>query len=493
LNPDIFIHKIDESFMKVECEPSIAKELEDYFSFYAENYRYHPKFKARVWDGKLFLFSSRTHLINVGLLGHFPDFCKERHYSLGIDERLLLTNEFSIHEAKEFVKTLNLPLEVRDYQLESFVKAIRNKRRIIISSTGSGKSLILYLIVRYLQTIKSKGLLIVPTVSLTQQMFKDFRDYGYDAEKYCHVIYSGKDKVSDKFLYISTWQSLINIKKGNYLDKQYFEQFEFLISDEIHLSTAASLTAIINACTKAEYKIGVTGTLADSKVNELALIGLVGPIYRATTTADLIEKKYLAEFSIKSLILKHPESICKASKKWSYQDEMNYLISNEKRNIFIKNLTLSLSGTTLLLFQFVEKHGKILFEMIQREAEKNRRVFFVYGGTDVEVRESIRAIAEKESDAIIIASYQIYSTGINLKNLHNIIFASPSKSRIRNLQSIGRGLRIGENKKKATLFDIADDLRVGEHVNITLKHYLLRLKIYNEERFPYKTYTVELK
>lgn len=242
MNADISVHKINESFMYVECEPSISKELEEYFSFYAENYRYHPKFKAKIWNGKIFLYNFRNKSINVGLLGHFPDFCKERKYSLQIDEKLLLTQEFSIHEAKEFIKTLNLPFEVRDYQVESFVKVIRNKRRIVISSTGSGKSLVLYLIVRYLQKYKKKGLLIVPTVSLTQQMFNDFKEYGYDAERYCHIIYSGKDKIADKFLYISTWQSLINIKKGNTLDAQYFEQFDFLINDEcLHPETKITM------------------------------------------------------------------------------------------------------------------------------------------------------------------------------------------------------------------------------------------------------------
>ncbi len=479
--------------MRVECESGISKELEEYFSFYAENYKYHPKFKAKVWNGILKLYSSYKQTINVGLLGHFPDFCKERNYTLKIDDELLLVNEFSVHEAKEFIKTLNIPFEVRDYQIAAFVKAIRNKRRIIISSTGSGKSLILYLIVRYLQQFKQKGLLIVPTVSLTQQMFKDFKDYGWDSDQYSHVIFSGKEKVSDKFLYISTWQSLINIKSGNSLDKRYFQQFDFLIIDEIHLGTSSSLTTIINACTAADYRIGCTGTLKDSKVNQLTLIGLVGPVYKASSTAELIEQKFLADFRIKSLILKHPPEICKLSRKWTYRDEINYLVGNVNRNKFIKNLALSLNGNTLLLFQFVEKHGKILYEMISSEAEIDRKVFFIFGDTHVDIRESVRAITEKETNAIIVASYSIYSTGVNLKNLHNIIFASPTKSRIRNLQSIGRGLRIGDSKKAAILFDIADDLRTGEHINITLRHYLLRLKIYNEEKFNYKTYPMELK
>ena len=162
------------------------------------------------------------------------------------------------------------------------------------------------------------------------------------------------------------------------------------------------------------------------------------------------------------------------------------------RSVFIKNLALSLDGNSLILFQFVEKQGKPLFNLIQTEA-KERKVFFIFGGTEVETRESIRAITEKESNAIIIASYGTFSTGINIRNLHNVIFASPSKSRVRNLQSIGRGLRKGDNKETATLFDIADDMRIGKHANFTLNHFIERVKIYDEEKFNYKFYNIELK
>jgi superfamily II DNA or RNA helicase len=165
---------------------------------------------------------------------------------------------------------------------------------------------------------------------------------------------------------------------------------------------------------------------------------------------------------------------------------------NPSRNRFIKNLALSLKGNSLILFQFVEKHGKLLYKLIDEEKGK-RKVFFVYGNTDVEVRESVRDITEREKDAIIIASYGTFSTGINIKNLHNVIFASPSKSRIRNLQSIGRGLRIGDAKDEATLYDISDDLRHGKYVNHTLKHFIHRVKIYDEEKFKYKFYNIELK
>ena len=176
-----------------------------------------------------------------------------------------------------------------------------------------------------------------------------------------------------------------------------------------------------------------------------------------------------------------------------YQDEIDYLVSSKSRNNFIKNLTLKLKGNTLVLFQLVEKHGKDLHKLIEDKAENNRKVFYIYGGVETEEREKARAIVEKENDAIIVASYGTFSTGINIKNLHNIIFASPSKSRIRNLQSIGRGLRLGDNKVNATLYDIADDLQYKSKENFTLKHFQERINIYTEEEFDYEIHNINLK
>jgi len=219
---------------------------------------------------------------------------------------------------------------------------------------------------------------------------------------------------------------------------------------------------------------------------------LFGPVYKATSTSELIASKQLADFKIKCLILKHPENVCQAARKWDYNSEIEYIVLNEARNKFIKNLVLSLEGNTLILFQFVEKHGKELYKII-KESTKNRHVFFVFGGTDVEVRESVREITEKQRDAIIVASYGTFSTGVNIRNLHNIVFASPSKSRVRNLQSIGRGLRKGDNKEQAVLFDIVDDMRIGKFTNFTLNHFIERVKIYDDEKFNYKFYNIELK
>jgi superfamily II DNA or RNA helicase len=483
----IKITKLNEAFIHIECERNLAQELSDFFTFYVPGYQFMPAYKNKLWDGKLRLYDLRNNTMYHGLIPYIEKFCEERSYELEMQSDVTITNNFSIVEAVKFIELLNLPLEVRDYQLNSFVHAIRNKRMLLVSPTASGKSLILYLILRFVQGLGyKKGLLIVPTTSLVEQMFSDFKSYGYDSEKYCHRQYSGKDKNTDNFLTITTWQSIYKNPK------EYFEQFDFVLGDEAHQFKSKSLVTIMTGTTNASYRIGCTGTLDGTQTHRLVLEGLFGAKYQSTTTREMIDNNQAAKFKIKCLILKYPELTCKAAKSFDYQSEIDYIVKSEARNLFIKNLTLSLKGNSLVLFNLVEKHGRELFRLINEEKDK-RKVFFVYGGTDVEVRESIRFITEKENDAIIVASYGTFSTGINIRNLHNIIFASPSKSRIRNLQSIGRGLRLGDNKDEATLYDIVDDFRVGKFINFTLKHFIERVKIYDEEMFEYKFYNIEMK
>jgi superfamily II DNA or RNA helicase len=201
-----------------------------------------------------------------------------------------------------------------------------------------------------------------------------------------------------------------------------------------------------------------------------------------------MKKGHLAKLDIKILLLKHPPNRFEV-----FEDEVQYLITHQKRNNFIKNLTLDLKGNTLVLFSRVETHGQPLYELINNGKVDDRHVFFIHGGVETDERERVREITEKESNAIIVASYGTFSTGINIRNLHNVVFASPSKSRIRNLQSIGRVLRKGENKVKATLYDIADDISYKSRKNYTLNHLIERIKIYNEENFNYDIVNIPLK
>jgi len=314
-------------------------------------------------------------------------------------------------------------------------------------------------------------------------MKSDFADYAqntnWDAETNCHSIFGGQQKIDSRQIVISTWQSIYE------LPKSYFDQFEVVIGDEAHLFKAQSLTSIMTKLTKCPYRIALTGTLDGTKTNKLTIEGLFGPTLIVTTTKDLIDNNLLSTISIDCIVLNYPSEVCKTMKEASYQDELEFLVTNPLRNKFITKLALSTKGNTLVLFQFVEKHGKPLYEMIQKKA-KGRPVFFIHGETEADYRESVRLATEGHDNAIIVASYGTFSTGINIRSLKNIVFASPSKSRIRVLQSIGRQLRKSEKKDKAQLYDISDDLRWKTRKNHTLKHFVERVKIYSEEGFPYK-------
>jgi superfamily II DNA or RNA helicase len=275
------------------------------------------------------------------------------------------------------------------------------------------------------------------------------------------------------------------------MPKKWFKSFGVVIGDECHLFKAVSLSKIMTKLEDCKYRIGLTGTLDGTKTNKLVLEGLFGAVNKVTSTAELQEKKQLADLKIICLILQHDKNSKHFLKDKSYQEEMDFLVSNEKRNKYIRNLCLSLQGNSLVLFQYVEKHGVILKQLIEDKAE-DKKIFFVYGGVEAEEREKIRFITEKSDNAIIIASYGTFSTGINIRNLHNIVFASPSKSRIRNLQSIGRGLRLKDDNSAATLYDIADDLSYNGKENYTLQHFRERINIYTSENFNYEIHNIEL-
>lgn len=481
----LIIKNKDEVYVKIDCSESVSYELRDEFTFMVPGAQFSPQFRARLWDGKIRLYDVRHNLLYRGLVQYIDKFCKDRNYDYNYEEEI--SQEISIQEAKEFTKEINLKYEPRNYQLDAFVHAVRNRRCLLLSPTASGKSLIIYLLLRWmLEHSTQKLLIIVPTTSLVSQLFTDFADYGYDSDRYVHRVFAGQDKQTDKPVVISTWQSL------HTLPAAYFKQYQAVIGDEAHQFKAKSLTHIMTNLVNAKYRVGTTGTLDGTKTHKLVLEGLFGPVKKVITTKELMDQKHVADFRIKCLLLKHSDSICQAARNFTYQQEIEYLVLNETRNKFIRNLALSLEGNTLVLYQYVDKHGKILEQLIKEKADE-RKVFFIYGKTDVEIREETRAIVESERDAIIVASYGTFSTGVNIRNLHNVIFASPSKSRIRNLQSIGRSLRKSDTKSSATLYDIADDMRHKKHENYTLKHFQERIKIYSEEKFQFKLYKIELK
>jgi len=474
-----------------KCEQSIVQELYDAFSFYVPGYKYMPAYKRKVWDGQIHMLNRMNGEINAGLFPRIKRFSLERGLKLSIEDSTYGSpgekNQVNHMKNLMWISMLGLPFAPRDYQYDTFVHALENKRSVIISPTGSGKSLIIYLLCRWYENIGSdKMLIVVPTTGLVEQMFKDFRDYNYDAQENCHKIYSGKDKDTDKKIVISTWQSIYK------LSPKWFEQFGMVIGDECHGFKAKSLSSIMNKAINAEYRFGTTGTLDGSQVNQLVLEGLFGSVYRATSTAVLQEKNQLAKLDIDIIQLHYAKEIKDQLYNATYQEEIDFLVSHEGRNRFIRNLSLSLDGNTLVLFNLVEKHGKVLRDLIENKLNDGRRLFYVSGEIKTEDRESVRKIVEKQSNAIVLASLGTFSTGINIRNIHNIIFASPSKSQIRVLQSIGRGLRVADDGRTTRLYDIADDLRSKGKPNFTLTHSAERIKIYNREKFPFKISEIKI-
>jgi superfamily II DNA or RNA helicase len=484
------ISNLDEAYIKIQCDEGVAWELRDAFSFRPPGFQFVPAYKQKLWDGYLRLFNAPSRTIYRGLAPQIINWIIERGYTYDYDDEVYDTS-FSLNDAESFVESLNPKHIPRDYQMNSFVHAIRSKRRIILSPTGSGKSLLLYLICMYLLRQGKRGLLIVPRSALVEQMFSDFEDYsinnGKDMYKYCWRVYSGKDKHAQHPIMISTWQSLYR------MPKEYFEQFDYVICDEVHQAQAKALSDILSKCTKAEFRTGVTGTLSGAKAHEWVLTGLFGQVYKATTSKELMDKKQLAELQIKCLLLKYSDEECNWMKSADYKKEIEYIVTNPDRNKFICNLALSLEGNTLLLFNYVEKHGQVLYDMLKDRIKEDRKLFFIHGGTNVEDREKIRRIVETEHNAIIVGSVGVLSTGTNIVALNNVIFASPTKSKIRNLQSIGRGLRVSDTKQSATLFDLADDFSWKKKENFTLKHFFERLKTYTEEQFKFKLYKIQIK
>ena len=483
----LIISKKNEVYLYVKAEPHIYYELADQFTFEVPNAKFSPQYKNKYWDGKIRLFNTQTGEIYIGLLDRIIRFCEDHEYTYEFADNKFYGLPFEINDriSKEGVKDYMTAISrhaPRDYQVEGVYDALRHNRKLLISPTASGKSLMIYSVVRYYVEKQQNILIVVPTTSLVEQMYKDFADYGWDVGSYCHKIYAGKERETDSQVIITTWQSIYK------LPKQYFSRFNVVVGDEAHQFKSKSLISIMTKLCDAKYRFGFTGTLDGSQTHKWVLEGLFGPSYKIINTDELMKKGHLAKLDIKILLLKHPPNRFEV-----FEDEVQYIINHSKRNNFIKNLTLDLKGNTLVLFSRVEGHGQPLYNLINNDKIDDRHVFFIHGGVETEERERVREITEKENNAIIVASYGTFSTGINIRNLHNVVFASPSKSRIRNLQSIGRVLRKGENKVKATLYDIADDISYKSRKNYTLNHLIERIKIYNEENFNYDIINVTLK
>lgn len=502
---DIFVSKVNETYIKIDADNSVLRDLYEYLSFYIPNHKFHPKVKAGFWDGMIHLISSSGN-VYLGLLTNVHDFAKDQGLSVEVDSKLTLTHELSMAEANEFVKNLNLPpgYELRDYQVSAFCYAVRNRRNFLLLPTAAGKTLVDYFTLRYfVDVLKLRGLVIVPDSGLLQQLYTDFKEYsevnGWDVDAHLHLVSKDqKVKDSSKPIVVSTYQSAAR------REKEYFHQFQFLQGEEADTFKAKTLVYIGESMINAYYRNGVTGSLDGKTVNELVLQGLFGPIRRITTIRELQAHGHASGLRIKNLLLRPPEATVKAirrtdkkdrdgnviEEKWSWEDEKRWMAQNIPRNRFVANLAISMTRNTLVIFEQLD-HGKLLYDMIKERAAPDRSVFYVAGDVDAKDREVIRKQVEKCQNAIVVSS-RVFVRGTNIKNLHNIIRCALNKAKANNMQGIGRGLRPLEGKEFMTLYEIVDDLRWKTWENYGIKHLAERLEIYNSEGFDCKLYNIAL-
>ena len=498
----VTISKVTEATAFINANPTICEELTNFFSVYAPNYRWAPAYKQGHWDGKIRFFDYQNHL-PIGLVSKVADFCRLGRYTFKTTFDIETTIDRT--EFQRFVDSLNIvngegePMEPRDYQFNSAYEACFRRHICMEVPTAGGKTLIAYIIARFFEKIGKRLLIVVPNVSLVEQSYTDFFSYGWeDLSQYVHMIYAGKKKDSYCPIIISTWQSLQPKIKDH---PEYFEQFDGILIDEAHGAKATVLKDLTKACVNAQWRLGLSGTYPDAKTADwYTIVGSLGPIKKFTTYKELQEKGHIAGLKIYTIILKYPLRVkreCYIKAGDDYQAQNDFIYGLKSRNEFIRKMVAQLDKNTLVLFTKIEKHGEPLRDTLR--VIPNRKLQYIVGGTQVSEREMARAIAERRDDVIILASYGVFSTGINVKNIHFILFASGYKSKIKVLQSIGRGLRKHKDKVDLVLYDIVDDMSFTSKkedirfINHAVKHFKDRLKIYADQGFTHKYIEYQIK
>jgi superfamily II DNA or RNA helicase len=490
----------DNVNLEIACEIDQAFELKEYFSCYATNYKFNPKFKAKMWNGKISFFNIHDKTLPIGLLAYLKPFLKKFKYKIRFEfDRTKLKNEITSEDLTSFhnvlfdgVKNNGKPVYPRDYQHEAILSALQHKRGVLEAATGAGKSIIIYSIIRFImEHVKGKVLLVVPSINLVSQMFSDFREYGWwDNYDDVSLLYgTSKNYDPKKKVLISTWQSIH--KKG----QKFFEQFDAVLVDETHNAKSTSIQTVLKKCVNAEYKLGMTGTLPTEQIDRFNIFGYLGPVIYKLRSHELISRGFLSDIRIINTYLRYTSAEVSANRKRKYAEEISFITKNEKRNKVLKHIISSKnvkeSENILILAQRLNHIDSI--EKYLKDEYPNRTVLKISGVTNPEERERIRQYVECNDSVILVATYGTLSTGVNIPKLHHVIFASFYKSKIKVLQSIGRGLRLHKSKKIIYIWDIIDDMRWKKKkrknsteeygYNYAFKHFLERKVFYSEQRF----------
>lgn len=501
----VYLKKDSNTYIKVIAESKIVYDkIYDYFSFktdagFLKSNKYAP---SSFFNTYTRLFNKRTNKIYIGLLNQIVLFCQKNDFDTHIDPALIESfhdDTFDEKYVENWISTLNLSsngekIFTRDFQTTLIKKVIENKRLVGLSATSSGKSLVIYVLLRWFieqsrilnDDENKKILIIVPSVVLVNQLYNDFLDYSklnkFDVAKYVAKIYAGKDRNTDHRIKISTWQSLQE------LPDEYFEDFSVVICDEVHKAKAKVLTDIIRKCYNTEYRVGLTGSLDNNPINKIIITGLFGQVHKIINAKDLIDMGAAAKPVITINILEHTEKM--PSNDLAYNDEVAYFRNSESRSDYIIDLLKTMQGNTMILAVNV---GEMILPLSEKISEMlpDKNVMTIYGGTDVESRIDIRDRLESTDNNVLVCSYETVGTGFSVKNIQNMIFAQSYKSIIKIVQAIGRGIRIKSGKTKVFIHDIIDVF--SEKMNTySYAHGVERMRIYRSEGHDFKINKVKI-
>lgn len=460
-----------------------------------EGWRFHPLVKKKLWNGEISFV--KRNKIPSGLWKEVVDVCKEYDFKLSMKN---ITNLFDsdIQEsdfkdwANDFFK--DSELKPRDYQIDAAFKILKYRRCLAELATSAGKTLISFMIVAYMfdKLEKKKILFIVPNVSLVLQATGDFEEYNKSrVQLRVQQIYSGVKIRKSSNIVIGTYQSLV--KK----DEDYFKQFDVVMIDEAHKGKANSIQKIMDKCWHCDYRFGLSGTIPKrGTVNRLSLMSAMGPLVTQVKANYLQDEGHIAKCKVLQIhmdyaTVEQKESFAFLSKnpldrQRLFSLEQNFITENENRLNFVSNVIKKSTSNSLVLFHKIA-YGEKLYQKLKEIT--NKKIYYVDGSINADLREEFKRRMEKNDDVIIVASYGTFSTGISIKNIHNIFFTESFKSEVIIRQSIGRGLRKHLAKDIVKIYDFIDDLRYTDQdsdwTNYMYRHGIARRNIYKEEKFPF--------
>jgi len=480
--------KLNESFFSLEASPEELQPIIRRLRVDLPNAYFDPLVRRGIKKSyvEFYHVHDKKLIVSSGLI----PFLKQ--YNVNYNKE----SDFTETDIDEYLKSVNLPFEPYDYQLKALYDSVLNKQQINLMCTGSGKSLTISLIADFFRKNNLKGLLIVPNINLLTQFKNDILQYNLnDLYEDTHVI-GGENKIKhfNKGLTISTYQSLMNFKEK-------LHELDYVLCDEAHRAKGEQIQDITNKSINASYRLGFTGTLPDVAVDRMSLFCLFGAPVTYIKTNGLVKLGLATPVNINVIKFQYsPDDKALFRHTGNYTKQLQFIKEHENRTLFISKLSLNLSGNSLVLFQHKD-HGKTIFQKIMNikypdvqvqnkditgkksfEFQKKYGVYFINGEIEGKTREDIRNILEIDKNSILVAGYQVLSTGVNIKNLHNLIFASPMKSFTTISQSIGRGVRQHVSKDVFNVFDLADEFTPK---GTFMKQLNQRVQMsYNTEDFP---------